>query len=53
MTGNELKGKWDLCLDFIRDNVSKNVFDTWFSVTQPVSMDKGELTVQVPSPFVY
>jgi len=53
MTGNELKGKWDLCLDFIRDNVSKNVFDTWFSVTQPVSMDKGELTIQVPSPFVY
>lgn len=53
MTGNELKTNWDLCLDFIRDNVSETIFKTWFSVIEPVSMDKGELIIQVPSPFVY
>ena len=53
MTGNELKTKWDLCLGFIRDNVTESVFDAWFSVISPVSLENGELTIQVPSPFVY
>ena len=53
MTGTELKNQWSLCLDFIRDNVSPAVFDTWFSVAEPVSMDGNELLIQVPSPFVY
>ena len=53
MIGTELKNQWSLCLDFIRDNVSEAVFDTWFSVTEPVSLDNGELLIQVPSPFVY
>ena len=53
MTGNELKQNWNLCLDFIRDNVSKVVFDTWFSIVEPVSLENRELTLQVPSPFVY
>ena len=53
MTGIELKNQWSLCLDFIRDNVSKVVFDTWFSIVEPVSLENGDLTIQVPSPFVY
>ena len=53
MIGTELKNQWSLCLDFIRDNVSKAVFDTWFSVTEPVSLENGELLIQIPSPFVY
>ena len=53
MTGNELKSKWDICLGFIRDNVTESVFDAWFSVISPVSLENGELTIQVPSPFVY
>ena len=53
MTGTELKNQWSLCLDFIHDNVSEAVFDTWFSVVEPVSLENGELTIQVPSPFVY
>ena len=53
MTGKELNNQWSLCLDFIRDNVSESVFDAWFSVIKPVSLDNGELTIQVPSPFVY
>ena len=53
MIGTELKNQWSLCLDFIRDNVSKAVFDTWFSVAEPVSLEDGELLIQIPSPFVY
>ena len=53
MTGKELNNQWSLCLDFIRDNVSEGVFDAWFSVIKPVSLENGELTIQVPSPFVY
>ena len=40
MIGTELKNQWSLCLDFIRDNVSKAVFDTWFSVAEPVSLEE-------------
>ena len=53
MTRTELKDQWSLCLDFIRDNVSETIFDTWFSVAEPVSLENGELLIQVPSPFVY
>jgi len=53
MKGIELDNNWKSCLDFIRDNVSKSAFDTWFSVVRPVSMENGELLIQVPSPFVY
>ncbi|MCQ2083121.1 MAG: chromosomal replication initiator protein DnaA [Bacteroidaceae bacterium] len=52
MSETELQKKWELCLDFIRDNVSKPVFETWFTVISPVSMIQGELTLQVPSAFV-
>lgn len=52
MSANELQKKWGLCLDFIRDNVSKPVFETWFTVVFPVSFTNGELTLQVPSGFV-
>lgn len=53
MKGAELTNQWSLCLDFIRDNVSKSVFDAWFSVISPVSLENGELLIQVPSYFVY
>lgn len=53
MKGAELKKQWNLCLDFIRDNVTKSVFDAWFTVISPVSLENGELLIQVPSAFVY
>ncbi len=52
MSNTELQKKWELCLDFIRDNVSRPVFDTWFTVVSPLSYVNGELTLQVPSGFV-
>ena len=53
MIGTELKNQWSLCLDFIRDNVTKAVFDTWFTVVEPESLENGELVLQIPSPFVF
>ncbi len=53
MSGTELIQKWDKCLVFIRDNVSEAVYNAWFTVIKPISMENGELTVQVPSAFVY
>lgn len=53
MSGTELNKQWGLCLDFIRDNVSKSVFDTWFTVIVPISFENGELLIQVPSGFVF
>ncbi len=52
MSNTELNKKWELCLDFIRDNVSAPVFETWFTVVSPVSFIEGELTLKVPSGFV-
>ena len=53
MSGTELITKWNNCLDFIRDNVTDAVFNAWFTVIKPISLEAGELTIQVPSAFVY
>lgn len=53
MSTAELNSKWEQCLGFIRDNVSESVFDAWFTVIVPISFENGELTIQVPSGFVY
>lgn len=48
---------WDRCLDVIRDNVSSQSYETWFSVIEPVSLEKDQnltkLTIQLPSRFYY
>ncbi len=48
---------WTKCLDVIRDNVSEQSFETWFSVIKPVSLetdhDLTKLTIQLPSRFYY
>lgn len=52
MSSTELQKNWELCLDFIRDNVEKPVFDAWFTVIIPISFEDSELKIQVPSGFV-
>lgn len=48
---------WDKCLDVIRDNVSDQSYETWFSVIEPVSLETDQdltrLTIQLPSRFYY
>lgn len=44
---------WNECLNVIKDNVSANVFNTWFSPIIPLKLVEKELTIQVPSQFFY
>lgn len=50
---SHLLTKWDKCLEIIRDNVSENVFDTWFADIKPLKYEDNTLTIQVKSNFVY
>ncbi|MCH5329260.1 MAG: chromosomal replication initiator protein DnaA [Coprobacter sp.] len=44
---------WDRCLTIIRDNVSKEIYDTWFEPIVPYSFDDNVLILQVPSHFYF
>jgi len=44
---------WARCLEIIRDNVSEQVFKTWFEQIRPQSWDGTQLTVDLPSQFFY
>lgn len=44
---------WIRCLDIIRDNVSTQVYKTWFEQIRPVAWSGTQLTVEVPSQFFY
>jgi chromosomal replication initiator protein len=44
---------WSNCLEIIKNNVSKSVFETWFLPIKPVSLKEEVLTIQVPSQFFY
>jgi len=51
---NDHKGVWKKCLDIIRDNIGDpKSFKTWFEPIKPLHLDKGVLTIQVPSQFFY
>ena len=46
---------WGQALALIRENVSKQQYDTWFQPITYESFDEATRTllIQVPSPFVY
>ena len=44
---------WARCLEIIRDNVSEQVYKTWFEQMRPQSWDGIQLTVDLPSQFFY
>ncbi|HLT47417.1 MAG TPA: chromosomal replication initiator protein DnaA [Rubricoccaceae bacterium] len=48
---------WNECLAFIRDNISRQSYRTWFEPLQAVALEEEEgvvrLTVQLPSRFYY
>lgn len=45
------KSYWNKCLEVIKDNVSQQVFKTWFKSIQAASIDNDQLTLVVPSQF--
>ena len=55
MTQKNHKQVWDYCLQLIRQNVSDQVFKTWFGSIVFVSYDEPQKTVlvEVPSLYVY
>lgn len=49
---SHLLAKWDRCLEIIRDNVSAEIFTTWFADITPLKYEADTLTIQVKSSFV-
>ena len=49
------KALWDNCLHLIRQNVTEQIYKTWFEPIVFESYDEQEKTVlvQVPSPYIY
>ncbi len=44
---------WENCLSFIKDNISPQAYQTWFSPIKPVKLTDTALSIQVPSRFFY
>ncbi|MGL5937179.1 MAG: chromosomal replication initiator protein DnaA [Phocaeicola sp.] len=44
---------WNRCLDVFRDNMPKEVYQTWFEPIVPIRYEDKALTIGVPSPFFY
>lgn len=44
---------WNKCLELIRDNVTSQVFNTWFVPVKALKYENKMLTIQVPSQFFY
>jgi chromosomal replication initiator protein len=45
--------QWDKCLKIIKDNVSSQVFITWFKPLKPVCLESDKLILSVPSQFFF
>lgn len=50
---SEIMTLWKQCLEIIKDNLSVQVFRTWFEPIKALSFEEGEVTLQVPSQFYY
>ncbi|NLJ82111.1 MAG: chromosomal replication initiator protein DnaA [Bacteroidales bacterium] len=44
---------WNECLKIIKENISPQSFDTWFSPIKPIELKNYVLTVEVPSMFFH
>ncbi|MDR2684808.1 MAG: chromosomal replication initiator protein DnaA [Prevotellaceae bacterium] len=47
------KKVWTNCLQVIKDNVTKRVYDTWFAPIIPSRLVDNVLTIEVPTSFFY
>lgn len=53
MITGQLENLWSNCMSFIHDNVSPIAYRTWFAEIKPLKLENTELTIQVPSAYVY
>ena len=44
---------WSKCLEFIKDNIAEQQFNTWFVPIVPVELEGNALKIKVPSRFFY
>ena len=44
---------WSRCLEFIKDNITEQQFNTWFVPIVPVELEGNALKIKVPSRFFY
>jgi chromosomal replication initiator protein len=44
---------WNRCLQFIREKIGEQSYNTWFAPIRPVKLENRILTIQVPSQFFY
>ena len=42
---------WSRCLEFIKDNINEQPFNTWFAPIVPVELEGNTLKIKVPSKF--
>lgn len=49
----EAEAIWKKCLVFIKNNVSQQNFDMWFTAIKPIDINENKLFIQVPSMFYY
>ena len=49
---NNYSDLWDGVLDTLRDNISEQGFNTWFSETDAIGLSENFLTVKVPTQFI-
>lgn len=52
-SSSELQRVWGRCLARIGSEISSLSFKTWFQPIVPLKLDRGELTIRVPSQFFY
>lgn len=52
MNKEQLSCIWSQCLDFIKDNIENQAFNTWFTPIVPSKMENNTLTLEVPSSFI-
>ncbi len=50
---DDLKNRWAKCCEFIRDNIGKSRFDTWFSPSRPISFEDNVFLLEVPTHYYY
>ena len=53
VTDSNVAAQWNKCLRILRDNVSSQVYNTWFSPLKPLRFHDNLLTIQVPSQFFF
>jgi len=48
-----IKSVWDNCLNFIKDNIQSQAYETWFKPIKAVRLVDDVLSIEVPSKFFY